>query len=493
MQRAKARQALELRKKYEKYRYYIPNGKAQEFIDLVGSGDTFICLFSAANGVGKTAVGCNILANIFFQSHEVTIPNEYPYEKYAGQVWDFFDAPLYKDFPYLKRGRIISDHTTVSSTMIPELKKWLPEGKYRTSKESRNYEYKWETTTGFEFDVMTYDQNVKEFESANLGWAWFDEPPPEAIFKATVARMRRGGIIFITATPLTGSAWMYDQIMTNVKEGQRAVVEADVWSNSIERGVRGILAERDINRMIEEYSEEDKQARIHGKFQHLVGLVFKTFSRKIHVIKPFNINKEDYVVYERLDPHPRHPDAVLWVAVDKQGTKFVVDELMVSGTTGELATRIKQKSSQYRIGDRRIDPSAFIQDQHTNKALAVDLRTLGLDYLPATKRRSEAITSIKDALDYRSSGESITRPPELYIFDTCQRLIWEMEHWQYHEYTSKTEEVRGKSEKPVDKDDHMIENLGRALLENRGFYEMEKPDYGNVIGQNIPVLDPYAE
>ena len=62
-------------------------------------------------------------------------------------------------------------------------------------------------------DLMSYEQDTKEFEAVDLGFAWFDEPPPESIYKATVARMRRGGIIFITATPLTGSAWLYDHIV----------------------------------------------------------------------------------------------------------------------------------------------------------------------------------------------------------------------------------------------------------------------------------------
>ena len=77
------------------------------------------------------------------------------------------------------------------------------------------YECHWSTDTGFSFDIMTYDQAVKEFESATLGWAWFDEPPPFAIYKATVARMRLGGLIFITETPLTGSAWMFDNLVAS--------------------------------------------------------------------------------------------------------------------------------------------------------------------------------------------------------------------------------------------------------------------------------------
>lgn len=196
--RAKARAELERLKKDEKYRFYVPNGKVTDFASLIGSGDVFVGLFSAANGVGKTACGCNIVAHLLFD---------------CDCIW--FDKPLYKNFPFPKKGRIVSDPTTVRQQIVPELKFWLPEGRYETSKEGRDYDYKWKTDTGFEFDVMTYDQEVKEFESITAGWGWFDEPPPEAIYKATVSRMRRGGVIFITETPLSGSAWLYDKFITS--------------------------------------------------------------------------------------------------------------------------------------------------------------------------------------------------------------------------------------------------------------------------------------
>ncbi len=136
---------------------------------------------------------------------------------------------------------------------------------------------------------MTYEQDPREFEGVTPGWAWFDEPPPEHIFKATVARMRRGGVIFITATPLAGSAYLYDAFATGnykvVMEGEggtKAVyerkvgyVEADIESACKQHGVRGHLEHSDIVNLIAEYSEDERQARIYGKFQHLIGLVFK--------------------------------------------------------------------------------------------------------------------------------------------------------------------------------------------------------------------------
>ena len=33
-----------------------------------------------------------------------------------------------------------------------------------------------------------------------------------------------------------------------------------------------------------------KEARINGRFQHLTGLVYKQWNRKIHCIDPFNID-----------------------------------------------------------------------------------------------------------------------------------------------------------------------------------------------------------
>lgn len=460
----------ELRRlRYEKYRYYEPSGRAGEFIDMVGSNEKFISLFSAANGVGKTATGVNILANMFW-------PGNNPH----------FTGEIFEKFPYLKKGRIVSGHTNIKENLIPEMKFWFPRKKYETKKAGKQFESQWETDTGFSFDVMTYDQDLTEFESVTVGWVYFDEPPPEAIFKAMISRLRKGGFIFIGATPLEGSAYLYDHVANGAievevvtEEGGDAekvtreigYIEAGIESACKSHGIRGHLNHSDIMRMVAEYDEDEKQARIYGKFQHLVGLVFKRWNPKIHVIPGFNVTHKDYTVYEFLDPHPRNPDAVLWVAVDKNGTKFVIDELyVVVNGDGDLATKIKAKASQYNVVARYADPSAFIVNQHdardggTPKSLADRLNDLGLSYLPATKARTESDRRIKTALNYVENQGYMISAPELYVFEECQRTIFEFGHYRWNEYTGKSAEKHNRMEKPVDKDDHMIENLGRALI-----------------------------
>lgn len=391
-----------------------------------------------------------------------------------------------------------------------ELKHWFPVGRFTTSKEGKTYDKHWETDTGWEIDIMTYEQDVKEFESATVSVIWFDEPPPEPIFKACVSRLRKGGLIFITATPLTGSAWLYDQIIcgttqsltekmmlqitSSIKEngtdslpqtdlyamverGQRAFIEAEMEDNCIEHGVRGILKHQDIERMIGEYNEEDLQARVHGKFQHLTGLVFKSWNRAMHGVKPFILNKKEWSVIELLDPHPRVNDAVLYCAVNRLGQKLIVDELFIDTDTPGLVSAILSKRESYRIVDQIADPSAFTEDKHTQTTLADQLYKLSdglINYRPGSKDRTNCISLQQNALAYRFEGGVMYKHPQIGVFlEKCPNLVYEIEHWQYNEYSGRSSERHDKNQKPQDKNDHLIECWGRFEAEDPQFVEDE--------------------
>ena len=66
--------------------------------------------------------------------------------------------------------------------------------------------------------------------------------------------------------------------------------------------------------------------------------------------------------------------------------------------------------------------------------------------------------------------------------------IFEMEHYRWQEYTGKGADQHNAKEKPVDKDDHMVENLGRCLFNEPRFIEMPR---ANNSAQPAN-LDPYA-
>jgi phage terminase large subunit-like protein len=476
---ADIKKELTYRATYEKYRYYKPIGKVENFLDKLLTGEYMVGALLAANGVGKTTAMVNTLAHLMFPCG-----NKY------------FQQPLMKDWYFPKKGRIVSDPTTIRETIAPALEQWFPHGKYMMLNKGKNYPASWTTETGWEFDLMTYDQSVKEFESSTLGFVFFDEPPPEAIFKASIARLRLGGICGIFATPLMGSAWLYDEIVANPRAGEqfRFHMEAEVEDACKIHGVRGFLDHGKIEKMVAQYKDEDMVARVFGKFQHLVGLIFKEFERGVHVLEPFELNQEDYCVYVSWDTHPREPEMIVWVAVDRKGRCIVVDELYSDAPTEELVARIKQIDSKYRVVRRLMDPAGFIEDKRTGDSFAGLLsREYGLNFEPASKRRTDAIRMMKDAFHYEIAGGDMIIKPMLLTFSTAERFIWEVLHWQWQEYTGKTAEKRSKNPRPEDKNDHAIEAVGRVLLERPVFIEKPlnlKGESGNTFEQSIN-LDPF--
>jgi len=459
----------------QKYKYYIPIGKTEEFLDRVGSGKYFVNAYLAANGVGKTAVIANVLAHLFWPCG-----NKY------------FQQPLFTNWPYdLKKARLISDPTTVKTTTIPTLKEWFPQGRYKTEKMGKNYEYLWRTDSDWEFDIMTYDQSLKEFESANLSLAIFDEPPPYDIYIATVSRMRRGGVILVLCTPLNGSAWLYDEIVVNPnrEKHQISLTTAEMEDACKVHGVRGFLEHTNIERMITLMDPEERAARAFGKFKHLSGIVFKKFDRDIHVVKPFKIDFYEHMVVEAFDSHPRNPDALMWVAVDRKNNMFIIDEIYRSfDDDGGLAAAINKRRDEYRVALPILEPAAFNVDQHSGYCLAATLQSkYGLYYQPASKRRSDGIRMTRDALNWQKRGDLLIQPPKLYVFETCVRTIFEFTHWKWNEWVS-GKEKKSLKESAEDKDDHMMENIGRILLEEPRWVPAP------VRGQHSPTMpnpDPY--
>lgn len=469
-------------------RGYIPNGKAEEFIKMIGANTAFVSMLVGANSVGKTATGANIVTNIVF-----------------GLQSDYFQLPIFQEWPYLKKGRIISDPTTLKEKIIPELRKWfpaneskrIPDAVYEEAKDGKNYVSKFRTNTGWEIDLMSNEQDVKEFESVDLGFVWIDEPMPKDRFMATLARGRMGMIIFWTFTPLTYSAWIKNW-MDEKNDGKYAdYVEAEMEDNCKVHGVRGILEHSNIKRIADSYPEDEKEARVFGKFGHLIGRVHKLFRRKIHVIRPFPLDEKDFTTYKALDPHPRTADHALYMSVDRKGTKYITGEVVSEGGIKDLYERMKafEAAMHYRMEGRIIDPSAFNDDQHRDeKTVGSQLYDLGEIYALGSKNLMAGIKRTNDALSYQENENKMIVGPEIYIFDTCPVAIKQLEEYVWSEWKGTSKEDKQPSGRPKDVNDHQVENLHRLLLSEPVFTHYESRvdrNEGKSYAEEEENLDPY--
>ena len=467
-------------------RQYFPNGKATEFVEMVGSDKHFANLFIGANSTSKTATGVNIIANICY-----------------GPQNEYFEHPLFQKWPYIKRGRIISDPTTLKEKIIPEIQKWFPSGDaakipdapYETAKEGKNYISKFRTNTGWEIDLMSNEQDVKEFESVDLGFVWIDEPLPKDRFMATIARGRLGMIIFWTLTPLIYSAWIKDWLDAN--QGELVdYIEAEMEENCRIHGVRGILEHAHIKRMADSYPEDEKEARVFGKFGHLIGRVHKGFRRKIHVIRPFPVDERRFTTYMALDPHPRAPDHVLYLSVDSKGTKYLTGEIISEGLVKELYERMKafEAAMHYRIEARIIDPAGYVDDQHRKeKTVGSQLYDLGMNFIKGSKDLMAGIKRTNDALNYTMNEGKMIVPPEMYIFDTCPVTIKQLDEYVWGDWRGPSKDSKQPMGKPKDVNDHQPENIHRLFLAEPTYipYQMRPGGYTGNYEEELKAVDPY--
>lgn len=488
---------------------FIPNGKQEEFISMVGSLEKFVSLFCAANGVGKSAIGAVLLTNIIFGAQSKWFKEEafeWTDKKSKVHTREAISLPAFNaEWPHVKYARIISDPNTIKSKIIPELEKWFPvnevkafpEANYESNKEGKNYISKIHTNTGWTIDIMSTEQAAKEFESTDVGLVWIDEPMPKDKFIATLARGRLGMQLIWTYTPLTFSAWIKEWMDKHCDGEYADYIEAEMEDNCEVHGKRGILKHINIQRIVDGMPEDEKLARAFGKFGHLIGRVHKDFNRKIHVVKPFPINEKEFTTYFALDPHSRTPDHVMYISVDRSGRKYITGEVISEGRTKLLYERIKsfEASMHYRIQARLIDPSAYNDDQHKLEAsVGKQLYDLGLtDMIKGSKDLMAGIKRTNDALHYEKNEGMMVRPPELFVFDSCTVAIKQLEEYVWQDYKGTAKDEKKLNARPRDKDDHQCENLHRLLLHEPTFvpyYANSEASYNNY-KEEVESLDPY--
>ena len=93
---------------------------------------------------------------------------------------------------------------------------------------------------------------------------------------------------------------------------------------------------------------------------------------------------------------------------------------------------------------------------------------------PASKDKERGIIACQRRLQHIYRGED--KIPGIYITSNCTRFRYEITRYSWDDWKKDTENTKGQKQKPVDKDDHMMENWYR--LENAyAVYEESYDEY----------------
>ena len=435
-------------------RYFIPNGGQENVVKAI-LPETEVVVLSAANDFGKTSLMVNIIGNMI----------------YGVVNTNWFNTPFFQTWKRPSKGRIVSDHTTVEEKIVPELQKWLIKGTYHAEKAGKKYLSRWHFNTGDYFDILTYDQDPTEFESVDLTWAWCDEQPLRFVYTANIARMRTGGIIFLTFAPLAHSSWIFDDVVPRADQKKIVVIYGDAEENCLTDGIRGQRRHEDIMRKAAEFDPDEREARLHGRPQKLFGRVHKLFDRTIHGIDTLPPNQ--YTYYMILDPHDARPPAISWGAVNPLGHKFTIDEWpnepfhkMTSCTLDfdDIVKIIKHKEVDLKIDGkvfRRILDPYWFAHKYPNSQLTVfqEYWKRGIKFGPQLRLfdafQETARKQLNEHLKYERDPNDPTKfkiHPKWYVLNHCYNHIYALEHWVIGQQKSRVAiETKEPKEEPEEK------------------------------------------
>lgn len=232
------------------------------------------------------------------------------------------------------QGRILCPSEQVmEDTLLPTMKQWIP----RAALLGGSWEKAWDKShsilrfaDGGRIGVYTYRQDPETMEGGSLDYVLYDEPPPESIRNACLSRLAdRDGFEMFAMTPVNmkggGIGWIYRKIWKRREAPDVTVVKGSGYDNPA-------IPKEALRRILEQFPEEERQAREHGDFMHVGGMVYAG-GFEGHLVPPLSpeqLRGRDIVV--GIDPGMKCAPFV-WIAFDEDNRAVVFDEVALSGAT----------------------------------------------------------------------------------------------------------------------------------------------------------------
>lgn len=306
------------------------------------------------------------------------------------------------------------------------------------------------------------EQGRSKFQGTSQDYIWFDEEPPKEIFDE--CRMRivdTCGDMWGTMTPLMGLTWIYSDIYLKATE------DPDIKYWMFEWADNPYLSQKEIKKLCESMSEEERESRQYGRFMTVSGLVYKEFNENIHVIEPFTVPKEWYDKIA-IDPGLKAPLSCHFYARDDDGCVYVIDEHYVAEKPIKYhCEKILEKAKELSWPENRsgnitalIDSAANQTNLSAEKSVAQLFRENGIFVSTAVnKDKWVGIQRVKQYLkvDTTDTERYPGGKPRLFIFKTCPNLINEIKTYRWQE----------EKDEPVKKNDHALDELRYYIMSLR--------------------------
>ena len=429
--------ALEGRKRNFGLEAYVPNKMQHRAHKSVAK----TILYIGGNRAGKSTFGAAEIAMHVTRQYPSWYPKERRFTKPIKAVISATEFPI------------------VTRVIEPKLMSLIPTSYIRKIQRSAMaYINRIYLVDGSTIDILTSEMKNEAYESADWDIAWLDEPQSQKKYSA----IRRGlvdreGQCYITFTPLT-EPWMKEDLVDKCDGKRIDVFTVDIRDNMFDIDGTPILSKQSIDEFEAQLSEDEVETRIHGKFFHIRGLVYREFCED-HILD-FKYQYPDPVICV-LDPHDRIPHHLIWAYIDRNDDIFVDFEATMHCELPDLANKIKSIEADrgYYMRKRIIDPNFGRKPYKPGANISV-ARELGRHHCAFYDTINDDVDLghmiVREYLHY-NKNKAVTAFNKPKIFFSRERVpvtIRSIRNHQFPEWKGPTQEEKDPKEGQKEKESH---------------------------------------
>ena len=254
-------------------------------------------------------------------------------------------------------------------------------------------------------------------------------------------------------TPINGMTWVYDDVFIpglNIADSGIDVVTVSMDENPY-------LPASEIAAYAAGLSQEDKEARMRGKFIQLGGLVYKSFKPEIHVIDVM-IPPREWEWYASVDHGFNNPTAWLWSAVSPDNVVITFSEHYESERTVDYHASVvhSRNAGLGRVPDYYVgDPALEQRNGITGTSIFQEYANYGIPIMPGN---NDVLTGINKVNSYLAVDDD--EKTHWYITRNCVNLINEIQRLRFKQFASrKIRDDRNKQDLINKKNDHACDAM----------------------------------
>lgn len=295
------------------------------------------------------------------------------------------------------------------------------------------------------------EEGREKFQGTSLDFVWFDEEPPEDIYKECKMRvLDKCGEIFGTMTPLKGLTFIYNEIYLNESHDDEVFYIFISWDDN------PFLNKKEIERLSNSLSSEEIESRKYGRFMAFdKGLIYPEFDVNVNVITPFKIPPEWQSMIS-IDPGLSNPLSCHFYARDFDGNVYVVAEHFAENKTIEYHANAINEIAK-NLGWKRLSNGmleSLIDSAAKQRTLASQKNVVDLFYengiITNPNVNKDVLSGISEVKTYL---KNIAGKSKLFIFASCVNMIQEFKTYRWNGQDA-----------PIKKDDHCLDELRYYIM-----------------------------